>query len=86
MEVTITIVGMAGSQSFSPSPATVRVGQGVVWHNADSIAHTATGSGFDTGVIDPGGTSAPITFSATGSFPYQCTIHPTMTGILTVTP
>jgi plastocyanin len=84
-DVTITIVGMAGSQSFSPSPATVTVGQRVFWHNADSITHTATGSGFDTGPIDPGQTSLPVTFSVPGSFPYQCSIHPSMTGVLNVT-
>ncbi len=71
--------------SFSPDSATVTVGQSVVWHNADSIAHTATGSDFDTGTIDPGQDSAPVTFSTTGSRPYHCTIHPSMTGTLNVT-
>jgi len=61
-------------------------GQRVVWHNAYSITHTATGSGSDTGPIAPGRSSAPITFSSAGSFPYQCTIHPSMTGSLTVSP
>jgi len=72
--------------AFSPSPATVKVGQKVVWHNADSITHTATGSTFDTGTVAPGKTSAPITFSDAGSLFYQCTIHPSMAGSLTVTP
>ena len=71
--------------SFSPALVTVKVGQTVVWQNADSIAHTATGSDFDTGPIDPGQTSAPVTFSTGGSRPYHCTIHPSMTGTLNVT-
>jgi plastocyanin len=83
-DVTITINGMLGAQSYSPNPATVKVGQTVSWKNADAIAHTATGAGFDTGAINPGQTSAPIAFSAAGSIAYHCSFHPTMTGTLNV--
>jgi plastocyanin len=74
--------------SFSPNPASVQVGQQVRWRNADSVTHTATqdGSGFDTGSIAPGATSAPITFSAPGTIGYHCQIHPSMVGTLNVTP
>ena len=86
-DVTITIAGMNGSNSYSPNPATVKVGQKVAWRNADSLPHTATadGAAFDTGTIAPGATSSPITISAAGSFPYHCAIHPSMVGALTVT-
>jgi plastocyanin len=84
-DVTITINSMNGAQSFSPNPGAAKVGQKVAWRNADSMAHTATGSGFDTGSIPPGTTSAPITFSAAGSFAYHCSIHPSMVGTLNVT-
>jgi len=86
--VVITIVGMNGSNSYSPNPSTVKVGQTVAWRNADSVAHTATADGgaFDTGSIAPGATSSPITMNAAGSFPYHCAIHGfVMTGTLTVT-
>jgi plastocyanin len=85
-DVVITITGMNGAQSFSPSPATVVVGQTVSWVNKDSVVHTATGDagGFDTGFIAPGATSAPITMGAAGSFGYHCAVHPSMTGSLTV--
>jgi len=86
--VTITIVGMNGSNSYSPNPGTVKVGQTVAWRNADSIPHTATGDagGFDTGTIAAGATSSPITMATAGSFPYHCTIHGfAMVGTLTVT-
>jgi plastocyanin len=79
---------MNGSNSYSPNPATVKVGQAVAWHNADALPHTATADagGFDTGNIAPGATSNPITMNTVGSFPYHCTIHGfTMTGVLTVT-
>ena len=85
-DVTITIAGMNGSNSYSPNPGSVKAGQTVAWHNADSIAHTATGTGFDTGAIAGGGTSAPIQFMSAGTVAYHCTIHPSMVGSLTVTP
>lgn len=84
-DVVIRINSMSGAQSFSPDPGLVKVGQKVAWHNADSIAHTATASGFDTGSIPPGADSAPITFNAAGNFAYHCSIHPTMVGTLSVT-
>ena len=79
---------MNGANSFSPSPASVQVGQQISWHNADAIAHTATqdGGGFDTGAISPGGTSAPITVSTAGTLGYHCAFHPSMVGTLSVTP
>jgi plastocyanin len=83
--VTIMITGMNGANSFNPPSATVKVGQTVAWQNGDSIAHTATGNGFDTGAIPPGGTSSPIMFNTAGTLNYHCSFHPTMTGILVVT-
>ncbi len=86
-DVTVTILGMDESDSFSPNPVTVKVGQTVAWHNADSITHTATANGgaFDTGVIAPGSTSKTIAMSAAGTFGYHCSIHPEMVGTITVT-
>ncbi len=84
--VTITIVGMNGNQSFSPNPGSLKAGQTVAWKNNDSITHTATSDSgaFDTGAIPPGGTSSPITMPAAGTFGYHCSIHPSMTGSLSV--
>ena len=61
-DVTVQIVGMNGANSFSPNPVSVKAGQTVAWHNADMVVHTATGASFDTGVVSPGSTSAPIKF------------------------
>jgi plastocyanin len=88
-DVTITITGMNAAQSFSPDPGAITQGQTVSWHNADTVAHTATSTiagGFDTGEIPPGGTSTPITMATAGTFTYACMIHPSMTGTLTITP
>ena len=83
-DVTITINGMNGANSFTPNPGEVPLGQTVAWHNADSLPHTATGSDFDTGTIAAGATSAPIRFDSAATFAYRCTIHPDMTGSLRV--
>lgn len=88
-DVVITIVGIAGGMSYSPNPASVKVGQRVAWRNADNIAHTATqtgNGGFDTGTVAGGATSAPLTMAAAGSLSYFCQIHPSMVGTLNVTP
>jgi plastocyanin len=85
-DVTITINGSLGASSYSPSPDTVLVGQTVSWHNNDSMTHTATADNltFNTSGVAPGATSAPKAMNTPGSFPYHCSIHPTMTGILVV--
>ncbi len=85
--MTITIVRDNGSMSFSPNPATVQVGQQIRWRNGDVIVHTATANGgvFDTGLIQPGATSGPVTLSSPGTVNYFCTVHPGMVGSLTVT-
>lgn len=81
-DMTLTISGFA----FSPGSLNVKAGQTVAWRNADSVSHTATADagGFDTGVIAPGATSAPIKMSAVGSLAYHCAVHPNMVASLTV--
>ncbi len=85
-DVTIEIVGIAGTNSFSPNPANVGAGKTVAWHNADSNTHdiVADDSSFNTGNIAPGNTSSPITMHTGGAFPYHCSIHPSMTGTMVV--
>ena len=85
-DVTISIVAENGNMSFSPNPATVNVGQRVAWRNTAGALHTATqnGSGFDTGTLNSGATSAAITMSAAGTLDYHCSLHPAMVGTLTV--
>jgi plastocyanin len=85
-DVTISMVGDRGNQSFAPNPTTMRVGQSVAWKNNDSTTHDATqdAARFQTGTVNAGATSAPITMSAAGTFTYHCTIHPGMVGTLVV--
>jgi plastocyanin len=85
-DVTISMVGDRGNQSYAPNPTTMRVGQTVAWKNNDSTAHDATqdASRFQTGTVNAGGTSAPLTMSTAGTFAYHCTLHPGMVGTLVV--
>jgi len=87
-DLTITIAANAGASSYAPAGATVKVGQTVAWKNSDTDVHTATDNGgrFNTGTVAPGATSAPITMSTAGSFPYHCQFHPGMVATLTVNP
>ena len=87
-DVTIMIVANSGSNSFSPNPDTVSVGQKVAWRNMHSESHTATANGgaWDTGLISPNATCAAITMNTAGSFPYHCTPHPSMVATLVVIP
>jgi plastocyanin len=63
---------------------TVDVGQSVTFVNIHSDEHTATGSGFDTGIIPDEGGMATVVLDAPGVFPYACQIHPEMTGVIRV--
>jgi plastocyanin len=79
----------AGSNAFSPNPATVTVGQTIQWVNDDGMTHTATADGgsFNTGNVGSGASSSITTMSTQGSFPYHCAVagH-NMTGTVTVNP
>jgi len=75
-----------GDFFFDPAHVTVPAGTTVCWTNNGQIGHTATS---DTGVFDSEtmqpSDSYTYTFDNPGSYPYHCTIHPNMTGTITVT-
>ena len=70
---------------FDPQDATAGVGQQVCWVNEDTIEHNAVA---DDGQFESELFGKGQTFSATvdspGEIPYVCTVHPGMTGTLTV--
>jgi plastocyanin len=85
--VIITITGNNGGNSFSPASASLKVGQSVAWKNSDSETHRPILSDvFDTKQLAGGATSAPTQMNTAGTYEYKCTIHPTMTGTVIVTP
>ena len=80
--VTINVVAINGSQSFSPNPATLQAGQMVVWHNVDNVTHRVVlnDRSVDTGNLSPGASSSAQQIGTVG--PYHCSIHPEMVGAI----
>jgi plastocyanin len=78
---TIVMEGVA----FVPQTVTVKRGDTVVWVNKDMFSHTATAQdrSFDSRDIAVG-KSWKYVPAGTGTFPYICTLHPTMKGTLIV--
>jgi hypothetical protein len=76
--VTVSILGLRGSDSFSPNPVSPG-GQTVMWRNDDGFTHriVADDGSFDTGNLVAGAASEMIQPSAGG---YHCSIHPSMVG------
>jgi len=66
---------------FQPAEITVSVGDTVVWTNKDPFPHnvTSTDGALRSSSLAPG---RSFRFRATkaGTFPYTCTLHPTMKG------
>jgi plastocyanin len=82
----LRIVANAGSNSFSPNPVEVKVGETVTWINDDSGGHTVTSKDgvFDSGMMGKG-QSFSFTFDKAGEYPYICEPHPNMVGTVVVT-
>jgi plastocyanin len=72
---------------FAPKTATVKVGQQVTWVNEDSVPHNAKADSGASFKSDDFGQGGKFTFTPTkaGTIQYECTLHPGMTGTLTVT-
>jgi plastocyanin len=70
---------------FSPATVEVSVGDTVTW-NGDSLPHTVTST---SGPVDfdeslSSGDTVTVTFDEPGTYEYECTIHPGMTGTVVV--
>jgi plastocyanin len=70
---------------FDPPTVAVRPGGTVTWVNGGRAAHTATAKdgSFDSKMVSPGGRFSR-NFPSEGTFPYVCSLHPGMTGVVRV--
>ena len=68
---------------FSPQTLNIKKGTVVEWTNDDLVPHTATSASFDSGSLGRG-KSWRHTFTKVGQFPYACTFHPLMKGVIVV--
>jgi plastocyanin len=71
---------------FKPKDITVKVGDTVTWKNEDPVEHNVVakkGEDFKSDLFGEGGTYEYKVEEA-GKIEYECTVHPGMTGTITV--
>ena len=77
----------AAMEDFAFLPARLEVASGttIVWTNRGQVPHTVTAEdkSFDSGEIQPG-EQRRLTFTRAGTFPFNCTPHPFMRGVIVV--
>ncbi|MFH0740226.1 MAG: cupredoxin domain-containing protein [bacterium] len=71
--------------AFEPAQVQVKIGEEVKWTNQDSENHTVMGDGFGSQQLTKG-QSFSRAFGEAGSFNYHCSLHPSMTGKIIVSP
>ena len=95
---TLTIpngASVQGNPAYDPSQLTVKVGDTIAVENKDIAPHTVTngkdatdptmGKLFDTSIINAGDSAEIVAADLDpGEYPYFCSVHPYMTGTLTV--
>lgn len=71
--------------TFNPATLTVSVGTTVKWTNKASFTHNVTSGTavFSSGAMGNGSTFS-FQFTAAGTYPYTCTLHPGMAGTIIV--
>ena len=95
---TLTIpqgASVQGNEYYDPAELSVKVGDTIAVENKDTTPHTVTngkdatdpnmGKLFDTSIINAGDSADVVTADLKpGEYPYFCSVHPYMTGSLTV--
>lgn len=80
-DVAVTIKDFA----FGPADIQAKVGQTVTFTNGDSAPHTASlDDGSCTTPNIAAGGSDGLMFTAAGTYPFHCNVHPKMKGTITV--
>ena len=71
--------------AFGPARIEVVAGTTVEWTNEDPVAHTVTADegAFDSGLLEPGAVWRRR-FEVPGEYPFHCTPHPFMRGVVVV--
>jgi plastocyanin len=73
--------------AFNPSVVNATQNDTVTWTNNGAINHSSTSNTgiWDSGILGPSA-SFSRAFTSSGSFPYHCSVHPSMTGTVNVAP
>ncbi len=80
------IEGVIDNLSFSPKTFAVPAGATVTWTNHDSVPHVVTSADaqFKKSPVLNTGQRFSNTFVTAGTYSYFCSVHPRMTGEITV--
>jgi plastocyanin len=70
--------------AFEPASVNISTGDTLRWTNMDSDIHTVRGPTFESGNLEKGDTFEFL-FTDPGVYNYNCSIHPSMKGTVTVT-
>jgi plastocyanin len=70
--------------TFTPAELKVKVGDTVTWTNHDDIPHTVVSAGKYRSKTMDTDDHFSFTFTAAGDYKYFCSLHPHMTGMITV--
>jgi plastocyanin len=87
-DVEIVMGAQTVAMAFTPQTfhVTLAAGGKVMWINKDTTSHTVTSNTtglFDSPLLSTGATWS-YTFTAAGTYPYHCTPHPQMWGVIVV--
>lgn len=78
-----TYIVIIKDMKFTPDKLTIHAGDTVTWRNDDGMPHTATGTTFDSQILNTGDEYSH-TFDSKGTYAYNCTIHPFMQALVIV--
>jgi amicyanin len=87
VDATVAATLAIGPMKFPADTVVITVGQGVRWNNTDPLGHTITfaaGSGEANSELIPPNGAYVHRFSQPGTYPYYCTPHPFMKGVVVV--
>ncbi|WFU12439.1 cupredoxin family copper-binding protein (plasmid) [Rhizobium sp. CB3090] len=74
------------NMKFGSPPATLHVGDVIVWRNDDIFRHTATARDGSFDIDLPAKSQGKMTIERAGTVKFYCRFHPMMTGELDVQP
>lgn len=83
---TTTVDAAVGGNQWGPVSA--KVGDVITWTNADAVPHRVEldDGSCKMGSTMAGGGKASLVFTVAGSYPFHCTVHPSMKGTITIAP
>jgi plastocyanin len=81
-----TTVAVGVANNAWQQPINAKVGDVITWTNADAVPHKVALDDGSCGMKDtiPGGGTKSLVFSVAGTFPFHCSVHPSMKGTITI--